>query len=247
MQKSYTILKFLIILQILAQTTYALDPMYEYRYTLGPEILVPDAFHVGTGFYTRRNADIRFIVNSQIQLIDQLEFGFKYLGGTKDDWVLKQYVHDQKLSWHMINFGVKFALNQHLTLQADIPIALNRDWDWGGVLSITKFNGYARNLSFLSEFRLGFGGAAGEDSYVKPAAAFVPNFQIGQSFRVSIGTIASFSFENSANDLMLDILPKVEVGIFEGISLTGEVAIGILTWDAERYNRYAVFIMTKIL
>jgi len=124
-------------------------------------------------------------------------------------------------------------------------LALNKNWDWGGVLSLTRWNGYAKNLSFLSEFRLGFGGAAGDESHVKLAGAFVPNFQIGQSLRVSVGTIPSFSFENSANDFMLDILPKVEVGL-KWFRLTGEVAIGILTWDAERYNRYAIFIVSDV-
>jgi len=112
MQKSYTILKILIILQILVQTTYALDPMYEYRYTLGPEILVPDAFHVGAGFYTRRNADGRLILNTQVGLADEFEVGLKWLAGTKDNWVIKREKHNEKLNWHIIDIGVKFALNR---------------------------------------------------------------------------------------------------------------------------------------
>lgn len=244
-QKSYTILKVLIVLLILVQATYALDPMYEYRYTLGPEILVPDAFHVGAGFYTRRNADGRVVINTQIGLSDDFEIGLKYLAGTNDYWVIKRERHREKHNLHMIDLGVKYAINQNLALQADVPAAINKNWDWAGVLSLTQWDGYTKNLSFLYEFRLGFGGAAGEDSNVKPAAAFVPNFQIGQSFRVSIGTVVSSSFENSANDFMLDILPKVEIGL-RWFRITSEVAIGILTWDAERYNRYAIFIIADV-
>ncbi|MCL2260293.1 MAG: hypothetical protein FWC15_02940 [Fibromonadales bacterium] len=245
MQKFYAIL---IILQILVQTTYALDPLYEYRYTLGPEILVPDALHVGAGFYTHYNQDGKAILNFQIGLTDEFEAGLKWLAGTNDSWIIAKDKPDQKYrkhSGHIIDVGAKVALKPHLTLQADVPIALNEDWDWGGVLSLTQWTGYAKNLSFLYEFRLGFGGAAGEESYVKPAVSFFPNFQIGQSFRVSVGTITSFSFENIQNDFMLDILPKVEAGL-KWFRLTGEVSIGILSWEAKRYNRYAVFIVSDV-
>ncbi|MCL2206558.1 MAG: hypothetical protein FWB90_00495 [Fibromonadales bacterium] len=226
---------------------YALDPMYEYRYTLGPEILVPDAFHAGTGFYTRRNADGKFIFNFQIGLAQSLETGLKYSIGTKEDWVIAKDKsnHDEEHNFHMIDIGLKYAINPHLTLQADFPVALNKDWDWGGVLTLSQWDGYTKNLSFLSEFRLGFAGAAGEDTYVKPAGAIIPNFQIGESFRVSVGTIASFSFENFGHDFMLDILPKLELGL-KWFRLTGEVSIGILTLEAEKRNKYAIFIVSDV-
>jgi len=247
MQKSCIILKILIILQILVQATYALDPMHEYRYTLGPEILVPDAFHAGTGFYTRYNADGRIVFNFQIGLAESFEAGFKYSLGTNDDWVIAKNKgkHAEDHDWHMIDIGAKYAINPHLTMQADFPVALNKEWDWGGVFTLSQWDGYTKNLSFLYELRLGLGGAAGENSNVKPAVAFLPNFQIGESFRASVGTMCSFSFENFSHDFMLDILPKLEFGL-KWFRLTGEVAIGILTWDAARYNRYAIFIVSDV-
>ncbi|MCL2100455.1 MAG: hypothetical protein FWH22_01935, partial [Fibromonadales bacterium] len=56
----------LIALVFAFSVSHALDPMYDYRYTLGPEILVPDAFHIGAGGYTRRNEDLKFVFNTQI-------------------------------------------------------------------------------------------------------------------------------------------------------------------------------------
>ncbi|MDR3001319.1 MAG: hypothetical protein LBU89_08660 [Fibromonadaceae bacterium] len=244
-------ISFCILAVILVQAIYALDPMYDYRYTLGPEILVPDVFSAGSGFYTRLNEDGKIIFNIQAGLGEKFEAGLKYLIGTDDEWVISKSRDRDKFPYlSMINVGAKFAISQHMVLQADAPIALNKDRDWGGVLTLTKWDGYTKNVSFLSEGRLGFGGAvgtnaAGEDGYVKPAVGFYPNFQIGQSLRISVGTIGSFSVGNFKDDFMIDILPKVEAGLV-WFRLVGEVSIGILTWDAERHNRFAVFLVSDI-
>ena len=241
------ILKVSLIL-ILVQAVYALDPMYDYRYTLGPEILVPDAFRAGVGGWTYINEDLTFVANTQLGLTNEFEIGIKYMGGTKDNWIINRNIkpHDPWDISHLIDVGAKYAISPHLSLQADVPIALNEKRDWGGVLSISQWDGYTKNVSFLFEGRLGFGGAAGEeDGYVKPSAAFFPYFQIGESFRFSIGTIGSFSFGRFKEDVMLDIMPRLELGL-AWFQLMGEVSIGILTVRAEKYNRGALFIVFDI-
>jgi len=241
------ILKISLIL-VIAQAAYALDPMYDYRYTMGPEILVPDAFHAGIGAFTYWNEDLTCVFNFQFGITREFEAGFKYIGGTNNSWILDTDIkrHDPWALSHLINIGFKYAISPHLSLQADAPIALNRDRDWGGVVSISQWDGYTKNVSFLFEGRLGFGGATNEkNSYVKPAAAFVPYFQIGESFRLSVGTIGSFSFGNFKDDAMLDILPKLELG-FALFRLTGEVSIGILTWKATKHNRLAVLLVSDV-
>jgi len=241
---------------IMVQAVYALDPMYDYRYTLGPEILVPDAFHVGLGGYTNLNEDLTFISNIQLGLTNEIEIGAKLIVGTDQRWIIrKEFPHDphdpttrwyRNHSYYLINVGAKYAISRHLSLQADAPIALNEDRNWGGVLSLSQWDGYTKNVSFLYEGRLGFGGAASEkNSYVKPAAAFFPYFQIGESFRLSIGTIGSFSVGRFKDDAMLDILPKLELGLAL-FRLTGEVSIGILSWKAEKHNRFALFIVSDV-
>jgi len=242
-------LKILLIL-IMVQAVYALDPMYDYRYTLGPEILVPDAFHGGIGAFTYRNEDITGVVNFQLGLTREFEIGAKYIAeyiaGKNNALLSNKGIESHSFISHLIDVGAKYAVSPHLSLQADAPIALNKDRDWGGVLSISQWDGYTKNVSFLFEGRLGFGGAASKkDSYVKPAAAFVPYFQIGESFRLSVGTIGSFSFGHFKDDAMLDILPKLELGL-AFCRLTGEVSVGILTWRAEKFNRLAVFLVADL-
>ena len=241
-------IKSYIVLMLVFGISHALDPMYDYRYTFGPEILVPGAFHVGFGAYTRYNEDFKIVSNFQIGLGRKFEMGLKYLGGTDDDWVIaKSRVErrNRNHNVHMIDIGAKYAIGPHLAVQADVPIALNEEREWGGVVSVTQWDGYTKNVSFLFEGRVGFGGAAGEGSYAKPSLAFFPYFQIGESFRLSIGTIGSFSFGHFKDDFMLDILPRVEIGL-RWFRLTGEVAIGILTDNAEIYNKYALSIEKDI-
>jgi hypothetical protein len=218
--------------------SHALDPMYDYRYTFGPEIMVPDAFHVGAGGFSRWNDDFTLVSNIQVGLADEFEIGLKVLAGTNDEWIL-----NRNMGWHnpwdvvyLIDIGGKYAISRHWSLQADIPIALNENKGWGGVLSLSRWGGYTKNVSSLLEGRLGFGGAAGEDRYVKPALAFFPYFQIGDSFRFSVGSIGSCS----RKEAMLDILPRVEAG-FVWFRLMGEVSVGILRWNTEKYNRFALF------
>jgi hypothetical protein len=239
--------RIILVLALIFTTSHALDPMYDYRYTLGPEILVPDAFSFGAGAFSRWNEDLTLVTNIQLGLSRDFEMGIKFMGGTNDDWVLDRSIkpHDPWKILPLINIGGKYAISPRLCLQADVPIALNIDKDWGGVISISQLDGYSKNVSFLFEGRVGFGGAAGKDNYEKISLMYIPYFQIGDAFRLSVGPIGSFSFENYSDNLMLDILPKVEAG-FKFFTFIAEVSIGILTLDAEKYNRYSLFMMADI-
>ncbi|MDR0517837.1 MAG: hypothetical protein LBH25_12410 [Fibromonadaceae bacterium] len=248
--KQNQILKVLILTIILAQTVSALDPMYDYRYTLGPEIVVPGAFHIGLGGWTHYNEDLTVASNLQIGLTNEFEIGLKYMIGTNQKWITAK-PDDRRNRDHshsLIDIGAKYALSPHISLQADIPMAINRDMEWSGIISITQYSGFAKNVSFMYEGRFGFGDLPGEDSYVKPMASVTPFFQIGQSIRVSIGVITSFSIgatEDFKNDFMLDVLPRIEVG-FSAFRLNCEIARGILTYNAVRHNRYALFVVSDI-
>ena len=227
-------MKRIVIILILAfNFSHALDAMYDYRYTLGPEIMVPDAFFAGLGGWTRRINDFYMMSNIQVGLTNRFEIGAKLIGG----------VHGYGERWHrssLVDIGTKFAISRNLAIQADIPF----EKELGGVLSISQWDGYTRNVSFIYEGRLGFAGAAGEGRHVKPSLAFFPFFQIGNAFRLSVGTLCSFS-DYFRDDFMLDIMPRVEFGIFH-LRFMGEVSIGILTWDAKKLNRYALFVTTDI-
>jgi hypothetical protein len=248
------ILKISLIL-IMVQAVYALDPMYYYRYTLGPEILIPDAFHIGVGGWSNVEEDLALAMNIQLGLTNEFEIGAKLIMGTDQRWIIKKESphdkNDQTTRWYrnhssfLIDAGAKYAISKHLALQADVPVALNEDRDWGGVLSLSLWDGLTKNVSFLYEGRLGFRGAAGEkDSYVKPAVAWFPYFQIGESFRLSFGTVASSSVGNYEDDLMVDILPRLELG-FSLFRLMGEVSIGIIS-NTEKYKRFAMFVVADI-
>jgi len=224
--------KIVVILILALNLSYALDQMYDYRYTLGPEILVPDAFFVGTGgAWTYNTKNLYLMGNLQIGITDWLEVGAKLI----------------TIRSSLIDLGAKFAISRNLALQADFPFALNQESDFGGVLSLSQWDGYTKNVSFIYEGRLGFGSVAGEGRYVRPSGAFFPYFLIGNAFRLSVGTLLSFSvgdkYDYFKDDFMIDIMPRVEFGIFH-LRFMGEVTIGILA--SEKRNRYALFVTTDI-
>jgi hypothetical protein len=223
----------IIVLLFAFDFSYSLDDMYNYRYTLGPEIVVPDAFFVGGGgwtHYTNDFNDLYVVFNIQMGLTNRLEIGAKYIVSSLAD------------------VGAKFAISRNLSLQADVPFAINKDREWGGVLSLSQWDGYTKNVSFIYEGRLGFGGAAGDGRWFKPSLAFFPYFQIGNAFRLSVGTLCSFGtgkYDYFKEDFMLDIIPRMELGL-AWFRLMGEVSIGILTWEAKKQNRFALFITADV-
>jgi hypothetical protein len=223
--------------------------MYDYRYTYGPEIVVPDAFHAGFGAWTYYNKDLSLALNFQLGLTDEFEVGLKYIGGTNQKWIFaKEERRNRDHRFSLIDIGAKYAISPHLALQADVPMAIDKDMQWSGVLSITQYSGLAKNVSFLYEGRLGFGEMIGENSYVKPAFSVTPFFQIGPYFRMSTTVVSSFSVgssEDFRSDFMLDILPRIELGLAL-FRITGEISRSILTYDAKMYNRYAVFMVVDI-
>jgi len=216
--------------------SYALDPMYDYRYTLGPEIVVPDAFIWGGGGWTHYTGDLYLMSNLQIGLTDRFEIGAKIMGK------FKRWYSDSSL----VDIGTKFAISRNLALQADVPIAINSERGWGGVLSISQWDGYTKKVSFIHEGRLGFGSSAGKDRYVKISYDYFQYFQISDSFRISVGALLSSSagnYEYFKKDFMGDIMPRVEFGILHW-RFMGEVSIGI--WPENAENRYAVYVTTDI-
>jgi hypothetical protein len=238
-------MKKLLALMFAFSAAYALDPMYNYRYTLGPEILIPDVFQTGAGFWTHYNADGVIGLNVQLGVLDVFEIGAKYMAGTNERWILTKGRHSESFNTHIVDVGAKYAVTPNVSLQVDVPMAINRNWDWGGVVSLTSGDGYTKNIFFIYEGRLGFGGASGPDNHVKASGAFAPYFHIGNAFRLSVCTIASFSFQDIKDDFMVDMMPRVEAG-FKSFRIMGEVSLGILTWKAERYNRYAAFVVSDI-
>lgn len=129
--------KIILILILAVNLSYALDAMYDYRYTFGPEIVVPDAFFMGFGGWTRRMNDLYLMSNIQVGLTNRFEMGAKLIGG----------VHGYREKWHrsyLADLGAKFAISRNLAIQADIPF----EDDLGGVISLSQWDGYTKNVSF---------------------------------------------------------------------------------------------------
>lgn len=210
----------LIFLSILTVSVSALDRFWDARYTFGPEFMVKDRFTLGAGFYTEYQEDASFPLNIQIALSDYWEVGGKLFFTTYE-----------KLEsiYAYIDVGAKYRFQPNSTLQMDILMGLNHDN--GGALSFTYNNlqVITKNFSTLYEARIGlFDGVAGSDGWVKFSGAVFPQVRLGNPIRATIGIVSSGSVGNLSDDFMIDLLPRLDIGILSYLTLTGELAIGVL-------------------
>jgi hypothetical protein len=226
---------FLASLLFLAPAAFALDLLYDVRYSQGPEILVPTAFHGGVGFNTRWEDDGVFPVNVQIGINEKWEAGAKVILG----W---PYTTASKAEPFraFLDVGGKYAITPYSALQVDAWIGLNNSEGGGFVLGYTKLEQYTKNFSLLSEARLGvLDAVAGDSGWVKPMIGFYPNFQVAEFLRFYIGGVVSGSVGNLTEDFSFDLMPRAEVG-FSRFRLLAEVSIGILLKNNNK-NRISLF------
>lgn len=230
--------RFPLLLALLASSALALDPLYDVRYTFGPEILVPDEFTAGGGFFTRFEEDISLPLNVKIGIDEFWEFGAKLTPGTQDKLESVQ---------SYIDLGVKYRFTSYSAFQADAMLGVNNDRGGALALTYTRAQRYTRNVSMLFEGRTGFFDAAtGEDGWVKLAGGLYPQFQVGNAVRFRIGAISSGSLGHLSDDFMLDLMPQVEVGIGKGLKVQAEVAVGILQDDNNDNTRFGMYLTTGI-
>ncbi len=74
----------------------------------------------------------------------------------------------------------------------------------------------------------------------------IPQFQLGKPIRASIGVLTSGSVGEISRDFMLDLLPRLEVGILSHLTVSGEVAIGILQSDNNDKVRLSFYVSCQI-
>lgn len=227
-----------LLLGVLASSASALNRIHDMRYTFGPEILVPNEFTAGGGFYTQFEEDMTLPMALKIGINDQWEMGSKLSLATYDKLESAQ---------GFIDLGAKFLFTSYSAFQADVMLGLNNSDGGALVLSYTRAHRYTRNVSVLFEGRTGFFDAAtGEDGWVMLVGGVHPQFQVGDAVRFRIGAVSSGSIGDLREDFMLDLLPQVEIGLRNGIKLQAEVAVGILQEDNNDNTRFGMYLVTGL-
>lgn len=204
----------------LAASASALDRIWDARYTFGPEFLAKDRISVGGGFYTNFEEDGYLPLNVQLAINDYIEIGGKLLFDTEDDLESVQAY---------VDLGAKYRLFEYSTIGIDYLVGVGNHRGSGLVFSYMKLQPLSRIFSTLYEARLGFLHRIVSDGGLSEFAfGITPRFKFTEAIVTMIGVETSGSLGNIVDDFMVDIVPRVQIGILPYFHVTGEIAIGIL-------------------
>lgn len=222
---------------ILAINVYALDPIWDMRYTLGPESRPSPKIGVGLGLRTDYNTNILFPVNLTSSLTKKLEIGAKV-----DVQTYNKMEHTQA----SLDFGGRFRFSQASFFETDAYFGLNRNNGSAIVLTLGSDQFIAKNFLTYYELRAGFlDGVTGEDGYVKIQTGLTPTLIFGQNFRCMVEVVASGSAGHLRNDFMIDILPKFELA-FGGTRIRLDFDIGVMQESNNDRKGIALYVMTSL-
>ncbi|MBP5248238.1 MAG: hypothetical protein J6Z31_10350 [Fibrobacter sp.] len=204
----------------LVASASALDRIWDARYTFGPEFMVRDRTSIGAGFYTNYQEDGYLPMNAQLAINDYWEIGAKLLFDSEDNLEsIQSYV----------DVGGKYRILEYSTIGADFLIGVGNKRGAGLVFSYTSLHPMSRIFSTLYEARLGFfDRIVSDDGLAEFALGVTPRFKFTPALIAMIGIESSGSFGDLLDDFMVDIVPRVQIGILPYFHVMGELSIGIL-------------------
>lgn len=216
-----TLIRNTVLLLVLgAVSSFALDRIWDARYTFGPEFLTRDRFSAGGGFYTNYEEDGYLPLNIQVAINDFWEIGGKLLFETEDDLESVQTY---------VDVGAKYRIFEYSTVGADFLIGVGNHRGAGLVFSYATLQPLSRIFSTLYEARIGFLDRVVSDGGLATIAfGATPEFKFTEALLAMIGIEASGSLGNIMDDFMVDIVPRVQIGVLPYFHVAAEISIGIL-------------------
>ncbi len=216
-----TLIRNTVLLLVLgAVSSFALDRIWDARYTFGPEFLTRDRFSAGGGFYTNYEEDGYLPLNIQVAINDFWEIGGKLLFETEDDLESVQTY---------VDVGAKYRVFEYSTVGADFLIGVGNHRGAGLVFSYATLQPLSRIFSTLYEARIGFLDRVVSDGGLATIAfGATPEFKFTEALLAMIGIEASGSLGNIMDDFMVDIVPRVQIGVLPYFHVAAEISIGIL-------------------
>ncbi len=216
-----TLIRNTVLLLVLgAVSSFALDRIWDARYTFGPEFLTRDRFSAGGGFYTNYEEDGYLPLNIQIAINDFWEIGGKLLFETEDDLESVQTY---------VDVGAKYRVFEYSTVGADFLIGVGNHRGAGLVFSYATLQPLSRIFSTLYEARIGFlDRVVSNGGLATIAFGATPEFKFTEALLAMIGIEASGSLGNIMDDFMVDIVPRVQIGVLPYFHVAAEISIGIL-------------------
>jgi len=226
-----------LLIAIFATSSFALDRMWDMRYTFGPESRPSPKMGFGLGIRSPFNSNVLFPLNFTTRLNRNFDVGAK----------LDINTYNKLESIHSaIDLGVRYRFRPSSFIAFD------------GYLDLSDMNGSAIAFTlgtqqfiakcFANYYELRAGvldGATGEDGYVKFSGAMIPTLIFGQVLRVFLEINTSASIGNLRDDFMIDIIPKIEL-TFGGTHIRLDFDVGVMQEKNNDQKTIGLYVMTAL-
>ncbi|SHK44755.1 hypothetical protein SAMN05720470_101412 [Fibrobacter sp. UWOV1] len=226
-----------VLIGLCIQNAFALDRIWNMRYTLGPDARPSPKFAAGLGLRSDFGSNVLFPVNILGALNKEWELGAK----------VDMYTYNQMDNMEAsIDIGGRYRMGAGRFVELDGYFGLNRNNGSAMVLTYGKEVYIASSFSNTYEARAGFfDGVTGDDGYVKFAFGTIPTLHFGRSFLCMIEITSSGSVGHFRDDFMVDIIPKMELA-FGSTRVRLEFDIGILQDDNNDQKSIGLYVQTAL-
>lgn len=219
------------------QNAFALDRIWNMRYTLGPDARPSPKFGAGLGLRSDFGSNVLFPVNILGSLNKEWELGAKV------DMYTYNKMDNMEAS---IDIGGRYRMGAGRFVELDGYFGLNRNNGSAMVLTYGKEVYIASNFSNSYEARAGFfDGVTGDDGYVKFALGTIPTLHFGKSFLCMIEITSSGSAGHLRDDFMVDIIPKLELAL-GGTRVRLEFDIGVMQEENNDQKSIGLYVQTAL-
>lgn len=204
---------------LLSVNAFALDRIWDMRFTYGPDSRPAPKIAAGVGLRSDFSDNVVFPVNLIGSLAGQWDLGVK----------VDIYTYNQlENTIASVDFGGRYRFKPGSFVQLDGYFGLNRNDKSALVLTYGMEHYISKSFSNSYELRGGFlEGVAGADGFAKLAVGMTPTLHFGRAVVCMIEITSSGSIGYLKDDFMIDIIPKLEVGI-GGARVRVDFDIGIL-------------------
>lgn len=225
------------LLVILATNVFALDNIWDMRYTFGPDSRPSPKLGFGLGARSDFNPDVLFPINITGRLTRNFDIGSKVNIQTSD-----KMNHLQA----SLDIGGRFRFDQTTFFELDGYFGLNRNNGSAIVLTIGSDQVISKNFLNYYEARAGvLDGVAGDGGYVKFALGMTPTLIFGRFLRCMVEVNTSGSAGHLRDDFMINILPKFELAL-GNVRIRLDFDIGVM--QEKNNDRYGIglYVMTAL-
>lgn len=226
---------------VLVTNAFALDHLWDMRYTFGPESRPSPKIGVGLGIRSPFNSDVLFPINFTTRLNKQFDVGAKLDINTYNK------LDEIKTA---LDLGVRYRYKPSSYIAFDGYLDLSETSQSALAFTIGTQQFIAKCFANYYELRAGFlEGAVGkkgdQSGYVKFSGSMIPTIVFGQVLRMFLEVTTSASIGLLKDDFMIDIIPKLELTL-GGTHIRIDFDVGVMQEKNNDRKTIALYVMTAL-